>query len=60
MSQEKPKPQPVSLTLLYIALDDILGALKGQRGSREIALAITKLQECLFWLKEDGNGGKHS
>lgn len=37
---------------IRVAVDAMIGNLRKQRTSREIALAITKLQEAKFWLIE--------
>ena len=34
----------------WVALDSQLQLMKGARPSREMSLAITKLQECIMWL----------
>ena len=33
-----------------VAIDQVLQQVKGLKGSREVSLAITKLQEAVMWL----------
>lgn len=57
MSDDRAKYKPLSRALIINALEDILSELMRLDRTREITLAITKLQEAIHWLKETINGG---
>lgn len=47
---EEQNQQIVATKECRVAIDGVLQQVKGLKGSREVALCITKLQEAVMWL----------